>query len=221
MEWIQRNMRLAIGIAVVIALVITVASIMQYRISITNQGEKWQERIETRYQQAQTSLSNCLDSGRASAQVAEAEFERLKDILVDVTSARYEGPDNRPLDAEAALGTGRAFSMIVENYPTIDQRSWQSLQSTVVGCRKEFQGTQNLLFIDANEFDTWALTDNLFNQGIKDNFPTDELEVLDIANGETLRGQGALDYMTRVIMVAEARNAYESGTLGEQDLFGD
>ena len=219
MEWIKKHLAIAVVVVLAVVAGITALSILQYRIAVTNEGEMLQENIETRYKNAQVSLSACLDKGRVAAQVTEREFELIRGILVDTASARYTDANGEPSPAAASIGTGRAFSGLAENYPTIDQRSWQSLQSTVVGCRDAFAGAQEALFYQANQLDQWTLSDNLFNQGIKDNFPTDELDVVDTATSTTLYGQGALDYMTRVIMVEDAREAYETGELGEQDLF--
>lgn len=213
--------KIFIPVIMVVALIIGIFSVWSYRKGVDNEGEKLQERVEQTYQSAQNSLSTCLDQGRTAAQVTQQEFEQLKSILVDVASARYVDENGDPTNAADALGGGQLFSMIQEAYPNIDQASFQNLQAIVVGCRDEYQGAQDRLFNEVREFETWILTDNVFNQGIKNNFPTDTLDAVDLGTGETLKGQAALDYMSRVILVGEARDAYTDGELDEQDLFGE
>ena len=208
-----------ISVGVAFALVIGVLGIWQYRKSVENEGQALQERLEQTHQMAQNSLSACLDQGQVAAQVADQEFTRLEDVLAGAVSARYVDSDGRALNGDAA--SGAAFSAIVEAYPDVDQASFQNLQAIVVGCRDEYQGAQDRLFNEATVLETWVQTDNIWNQEIKNNFPTDGLETIDYDTGEVLTGQAALDHMTRVILVGDARAAYASGELGEQDLFGD
>ncbi len=215
----MKKPKVFVPIIVVVALIVGGLSVWSYRKGVDNQGERRQERVEKTYQSAQNSLSTCLDQGRTAAQVTEQEFEQLKSILVDVASARYVDKDGNPTNAADAIGGGQLFSMVQEAYPSIDQASFQNLQTIVVGCRDEYQGAQDRLFNEVAEFDTWVQEDNVWNQGIKNNFPTDTLDAVDLGTGEVLKGQAALDYMSRVILVGDARDAYTDGELDEQDLF--
>lgn len=216
-----RKPRVLIPVVGAVALLVVVLSVWQYHISVTNEGEALQERVEQTYESAQNSLSTCLDQGQTAAQVADQEFDRLKDILIDVASARYVDGQGNPTGASQALGGGVFFSAVFEAYPNISQQGFQNLQAVVVGCRDEYQGSQDRLFNEVREFETWIQVGNVFNQWIKNNFPTDSLDAEDYGTGDLLVGQPALEYMSRVIMVVEARDAYRDGELGEQDLFGD
>lgn len=210
-----------VAIGSVVVLVIAGLLVWQYRVSQENEGEALQERVEQIHSSAQNSLSTCLDQGQVAAQVADAEFDRLKEILTDAVSARYVSQDGTATSASEALGGGQLFSAVVESYPEIDQASFQNLQDVVVGCRDEYQGSQDRLFNEIREFETWIQTGGIFSQGIREGFPTDGLEVIDYSTGETVTGQEALNYMSRVIIVGDAREAYAEGELGEQDLFGE
>lgn len=216
-EWFRKNRVLvAVGAAVVV-LAIVILMVVQYRIGVRNDGEARQERVEQLYDNSRNSLSTCLDQGQIAAQVTEQEFESLKEILVEVVGARYVSESS----ASAVIGGGQLFSAVVEAYPQIDQRSWQNLQTVVVGCRSEFQGAQNRLLDEAQQFDTWMLNNSIWNSGIKSDFPTDDLTVVNLSADSVETGQDALEYMTRVITVEDANTAFETGELGEQDLFGD
>lgn len=208
-------------IASIIVVALVVISVLNWRVKQRNEGESKQERVERTHQSAQNSLSTCLDNSLVSAQVAQQEFEQLKEILVEVTSARYIDADGNPTSANEAVGGGQLFSVVQEAYPDIDQSSFQRLQETVVGCREAYQNAQDRLFAQIEDFETWIQTGSLWSQGIRSSFPTDDLDVVSAANNETLRGQAALDYMSRVIQVEDARQAYADGEMPEQDLFGE
>lgn len=218
MEWIKKHV---VAVAAVAVVAVVVLGTWVYSFGVRNYGEAMQERIEALYNQSRTSLSACIDQGNVAAQVTVQEYESLKDILTDVASARYVDAEGNPTNASGVLGGGQLISALSEQYPEIDQRGWLNLQSLVIGCRDDFRNAQDRVFIDAASFEQWKLTDNPFNAWIKDDFPSSTLNVENLATGEMLTGQAALDYMTRVISVAEANEAFESGELGEQDLFGD
>lgn len=218
MEWIKKHV---VAVAAVAVVAIVVFGTWVYSFGVRNEGEAMQERIEALYNQSRTSLSACIDQGNVAAQVTVQEYENLKDILTDVASARYVDAEGNPTNASGVLGGGQLISALSEQYPQIDQRGWLNLQSLVIGCRDDFRNAQDRVFIDAAGFEQWKLTDNPFNTWIKDDFPTSTLNVENLATGDMLTGQAALDYMTRVISVAEANEAFESGELGEQELFGD
>jgi hypothetical protein len=220
MEFLRKNKKRVIIGSVIAVVLVTILGYFVWRKGVENDGEVIQERLEETYQNAQNSLSSCLDQGRTAAQVTNQEFEELKGLLTDVASARYRGEDGEVIQSsEDVIGGGAAFSAVVEAYPQIDQSSWQRLQSIVVGCRDEFQGKQDRIFAEARALDEWIARDSVWNSHIRNNFPSSGLEVTDSATDDELEGEEALDYITRVIMVDEAREAYETGTLGEQELF--
>ena len=205
-----------IALAVVVVVVIVVIGVINTIKGTFNEGERQEQTLTALYNESINSLSTCLDQGRVAAQVSQEEFEQLKGVLTEVVGVRYQEGD----DVSEVLGGGSAFSAIVEAYPQIDQRSWQNLQTTVVGCRDEFQGSQDRIQANAANYEKWRVTDDAFNWWIKDQFPSDELTVT-LPSGTPLYGRAAFEHITRVVTVAEANLAFESGMLGEQDLFGE
>lgn len=216
---IEGRKTLVMIVAAVVAFGLIFATV-SWTFGVKNEGEAMQERLESLHDQSRASLSACIDQGAVAAQVTEREFEALGDVLTEVASARYT-ENGQPTNASNVLGGGQLISALQENYPDIDQRSWQNLQTLVIGCRGEFESSQNRIFIDAQAFETWKQTDNPISYFVKKNFPTDSLDVENLATGETLTGADALAYITRVIEVSEARDAFETGERLEQDLFGD
>ena len=220
MEWIRKNKTLVIVLSAIVAIGLIILIVVSYTFSVRNEGERYEQRLTQLYNSSLNSLSTCIDQGSIAAQVTEKEFETLREILIEVTAARYVDSSGNDTDASEVLGGGQLFSAIVENYPTIDQRSWQNLQTLVVGCRDEFQGAQDRTQNEARTYNEWRVTDDIFNSWIKSEFPSDELKVT-TADGTTLYGMAAYDRITRVVSVTEANDAFESGELAEQDLFED
>lgn len=220
-KFINRHKWPVVCLALMVVLALVWLATTNWVYSVRNQGEAYQERIETLHKMSQNSLSTCIDQGAVAAQVTAQEYDTLKDLLTSVASARYVDENGNPTNASQVLGGGQFVSALQESYPEVDQRSWQNLQTLVVACRSEFQSAQDRLFIDAKDFETWIQRDNVFNHWIKDDFPTDDLDAVDLASGATLTGSAALEYMTRVIAVEEANQAFETGTLEQQDLFGN
>lgn len=188
--------------------------------SINNEGERRQETVEYTYQQSRNTLSECLDQGQVAAQVTEREFEAVRDTLTEIASARYRD-GNQASNVAAAFREGGLITMLQEDHPEIDQRSWQNLQTLVVSCRGKFANSQDFVFVTIANFEQWAMTDNPLSYFVKRKFPTDELDVENLSTGEILTGEAALAYMNRIIEVEDARLAFERGLLEEQDLFGE
>lgn len=212
---------LIIVIAALVAVAIVVITVVNSIFALRNEGERYENIVIQAHRNSVTSLSACLDEGRVAAQVTEAEFDKVEDILVNVAAARYVDDEGNATSAAGALGDGRLISAIQESYPEIDQRSWQNLQTLVVGCREEFQGTQERVFQEAKILENWRDSDDLFNSWIKSSFPSDNL-VITKPSGEKLTGVAALDFITQGVTTEEAQLAFETGTVEEQDLgFGD
>jgi len=218
--FVKKHLKWIIAGGIALVVVIIAVSVISTYMNTRNEGKRQEQSLTALYNQSMNSLSTCLDQGQTAAQVTQKEYESIKDILVGTVSARYVDETGAPTDASGVLGGGKLISALQEAYPQIDQRSWQNLQTIVVGCRDEFQGTQDRIQTYAANYNKWRVTTDLSNFWIKSGFPSDELKVR-TANGDTLYGQAAYDRITRVVSVADATTAFETGQLGEQDLFGN
>ena len=222
-NWIAKNKVLfgvLLGLVIVgLLVVIGVVGVNSYTLGIRNEGERQEQDLTALSNEARISLSTCLDQGTIAAQVTKEEYKTIKEILVETTSARYVDASGKPTDASGVLGGGKLISALQENYPQVDQRDWQNLQTLVVGCRDEFQGSQDHIQAAAAAYNKWRVSDDILNQGIKSQFPSNQLVVVK-PDGTKLHGQDAYDYITTPISTADANKAFESGVLDPQDLFG-
>lgn len=216
--FVKKYLKPIIAAIVVVVLGFSILAYVNYTIGVRNEGERQEQDLSALYNQSKASLSACLDQGQIAAQVTEKEYDSLKEILVGTASARYVDANGNSTNASGVLGGGQFISALQENYPQVDQRSWQNLQTVVVGCRDEFQGKQDQIQVFAATFNKWRVSNNLVNANIKSDFPSNELKVT-TETGDTLYGMAAYDRITRVVSVADATKAFETGKLDQQDLF--
>lgn len=213
--------KIGIAVALVLTLVAPIWIYLSWRQGINNEGNTQQQRIVALERAVETELSTCLDSSRLAANITKEEFESIKDVLTSVAAARYVDADGKSTRAEGTLGGGSFISALQENYPQIDQSSWQRLMDVVVGCRKDVRDDQDRLQLYATEFKTWTQTGGVLGSKIRNNFPNDNLEAYDNLTKRNLTGKEALAYLTRVIKTSEATTAIDTGVMPDQDLFNE
>lgn len=211
-SWFARHKALVIGVVVVVAIII--AAVAGPYI-VRNEGERHEQLLVGQYNNSTTALSTCLDQSQAAMQVGDEHSRQVREILTEVTSARYEEIDGtRP-----ALGRGQMFSMIQEAYPDIDMTVWNKVYDTVIGCRDTFQNAQDRLQGTAVRYNQWRVSDSPLDSWIKDEFPSEELKIT-TPDGQKLDGQEAYDQITRVVLVKDAKTAFQDGEMPTQDLTG-
>jgi hypothetical protein len=219
MDFVNKHLRLIIaGIALVVIAGI-VFSVLNWRNNISNDGYNRERDIVTLQAGMENEISKCLDKGRIAAQVTQKEFDSVKEILINTTAARYVGKDGKSTGATPALGGGAFVSSLHEAYPTIDTSTFKRLMSIVVGCRDDVGDSQDKLQLFSGDFDKWRNTGGLFAKSVRNNFPDDRLHTVNRQTGERLKGEDALEYLTRLITVEEAQNAIKTGTMPGQNLF--
>lgn len=161
------------------------------RVHIENTGSDMQRRIVGLQQRMEESVSPCLDAGRASTRMTAAEFEPVKRVLVNVAMARYE--DDRGM----LTVDGPMVAKLHETHPEIGVTTWNTLTRTVVDCRQAIVGRQQQLHAAVGEFDAWRQQHDVF--GVRNDFPTADLEAIDPHSGQLVRGPQALEALTFVI----------------------
>ena len=180
-----------------------------------NKGNKLQNGLNAQYNDNINYLSDCIGRVQGTANIATAQTERVGAVLTEVVKGRY---DNQLV---AALpGNAPAFvSALVEDYP--DMRPFTKLFEDAVvvlnGCRTDYRDKQTLLLERINTFDNWRNATTL-GRLFGGEYPTDGLRA---EKGNTvLEGQAAFEQMNRIVKVAPAKEAYETGVLEEADPFG-
>lgn len=139
--------------------------------------------------------------------IADRQSEVLNEILADAVTGRYDG------DLQPGTG-GTMFSAIAEAYPdlTATAESYQKVQDAISSQRESFKKQQSKLLDMIRDYKTWTNAD-IFRSWVLDTFvgtPTQDLEIQH--NGQTLRGQAALDQISTIITTSDAEDAYSTGT---------
>lgn len=208
--------------ALAVVAVVVGMSIWSWTNTIKNEGNTWQVKVVQQYNNYQVSLSTCIDNTRLGAKIADEQFEQIKDILVGAVSARYVDANGNSTNASTALGGGQLISALAEQYPDIDTTVWQQLMTNAIGCRNQAMGEAQELQSVAARFNQWLVTGGVFSRQIRDNWPTDGLQVTGL-NGQMLTGQSALAFITQPVLTSDAIKAFETHVMPDQskDLFGD
>lgn len=192
----------------------------QTRIKTFANGYGQEKHLTVLANSVQIDLSNCLDKSAQTAGITQAEYNSLKGTLVSVAMARYQTAGGQPTTASAVAGTGKFFSAVFENNPTIDLSGWKTLVSVVDGCRDDVAGDQKHLQIAVADFQTWTQGGGpIFTHSWRSSFPDNNLVVVDPVTLQKMHGQDALSFLTRVISLSSASQAVHSGVMPEQTLF--
>jgi hypothetical protein len=185
---------------------------------IISEANKREADLSRGFEVNKAELGKCITQIRETAGVAMGASRELNKVLSDIVSARYTQP-NGP-----QVTSGRAFSLLVEQYPDLSglQRNFDRVMTVMIGCRDDYQGYQEDLRERAAQFEAWlngSWTNRTFGKGL----PNSKLyaDVLDDEGREVrLTGQAALDKMTKLITIADANKAYQTGVMTPEDPFG-
>ncbi len=182
---------------------------------VTNKGNKLQNGLNAQYNDNINYLSDCIVRVQGTANIAKAQTDAIGGVLVEVVKGRY---DNE-LAAATPGNSPALISAIVEDYP--DMRPFtevfQQTINVLNGCRTDYRDMQTKMQARINGFEDWR-TGSFTARTLGGEFPTDQLRAK--KGDQTLRGQAALDQMFNVVVVAEAKQAYETGIIEEPDPFG-
>jgi len=215
MQFIEKLRKHKIAVGVVIALLVSGLIFWIWSNRINNEALQQQRDLITADNNVAIVLSTCLDNSGQSAKIVLQQYKSLKDLFVATAQARYQDESS----ANAAIQGGSMFSGIREDYPKIDQTTWNTLLGIVVGCRKEVADEQKNLQFWAGEFDKWRQTGGIFEKGIRNNYPN-ELLYTKGPDGKEIHGMEALKHLMTPITIKDAKIAMENREMPEQDLFG-
>lgn len=194
------------GIALVVVLVMAISAYATIN-GARNGAITREQAIAAQYKDNQNELAAYVLSFNESLGIADRQSDVLNSIILEAVQGRYDG--------EMSPGTGGSmFSAIAEAYPdlTATTETYSKVQDLVVSGRDAFKNKQSKLLDLIRDYTTWTKGD-IFRSWLLTNIvgaPTDELVIVD--NGETYRGQAALDRAARIITTEQVTEIYEEGT---------
>lgn len=201
-----------IALAVVAMVVVTGVVI---NISVTNTGNKTEAALNSQYVDNQNVLSDCLVQIQETANITSEQSEQFQQAMQDAVMGRYD-TSSGAMPAEDAM-----FAAIVESYPDLSSLSeaYERVHTTAVGCRSDYRDIQSKLLDMLGQYDAWRTGSWTVRTFAGDEFPSNNL-VARIGDTRSY-GQEALDQMWTIVLVSEAAEATESGTLEPLDPFAD
>lgn len=197
-------------IGAVVAGLVVVALIAGFSIygffnKINSEGVQKETALVAQYKDNQNELSAYVLKFKEALGIADRQTDKLDEVLTDAVKGRYDG------NMEPGTG-GSMFSAITEAYPDLTQttKSYEKVQDLVVSGRDAFKNKQSKLLDMIRDYDTWRNTGLIRSGFIEDRFPSDSLTVTD--NGESYRGDAALERMRNIILTEDTVETYEKGT---------
>jgi hypothetical protein len=178
--------------------------------SVTNTGNQKETRLNAQYLDNQNYLSDCIIKIREVAGVTKAQSDSFTRAMNDAVKGRYDG----------RAQPGAMFSAIVENYPDLSglNKAFERAYTTITGCRTDYRNIQSKLLDMLRDYDSWR-TGSLTVRTFGGDRPSDNL-VAQIGNDRSRKGRAALDQMYTIVLVEDAKDAYNSGEVTPEDPFG-
>jgi hypothetical protein len=202
-----------IPVGIVAIVVVLLFTLFVTKNGVTNTGNKKEATLNAQYNDNSNYLSDCITRIRESAGVVKGQTAALDQVLTDAIKGRYDQ------GSSAQVGGGQLFSAIKEAYPDLSAigTGFDKVLTVVNGCRTDYRDIQTKLQHMIADFDSWrtgSFTVRTFGGG----FPNNNLKA---AKGDTiLHGQAALDQMSTVVLVKEAKQAQTTHEITPEDPFG-
>lgn len=199
-----------VGLAICAVLALALIIGLVTKNSVTNTGNRKETGLNAQYLDNQNYLSDCIVRIREAANTTKAESDAFTKAMTDAVKGRYDGRMAQP---------GAMFSAITENYPDLKglNQAFQRAFDTMSGCRTDYRGKQSKLLDMLREYDSWR-TGSLTVRTLGGDRPSDNL-VAQIGNDRSRKGQAALDAMYTIVLVKDAKSAYQNGELTPETPF--
>ncbi|MBY0359531.1 MAG: hypothetical protein K2W82_16120 [Candidatus Obscuribacterales bacterium] len=138
--------------------------------------------------------------------IAKGKTKAMVDILDAAIGGRYNKPSSPEVDS------GKLFSAVSEAYPDLSGTNiFDKILEFVQTSRKKFAQRQEKIAGLVKDYDTWRKTGSFLHPTVVKwcGYPSDSLEIK--INGNTYRGQVALDKMSTAIVGGDANQIFDSG----------
>lgn len=175
--------------------------------SIRNEGTRTELSITAKYKAMQASYGQDRLAFTDQIGIAREKRDAMDKILTDAVSGRYNKPGSPQVD------NGKLFSAITEAYPDLKGQLdvYDKIVAYVAEGRKIFAQDQIELQEAIAAFNTWKNTGSLLHPMFAGwLFPDDNLEAYN-GNKPPLKGQAALEAMSRPIVGSDTGQIFDEG----------
>lgn len=171
-------------------------------------GVKYETDLSAQYAANRVYLSGYINGFGEQTGLAKVKSDKLNEILIGAVTGRYD--DEK---AEGPFGGDSQFAVNVirEAYPNLSQLDiYDKIAQYVRDQRNGYVEKQTKLRAMLSQYDAWR-NKGLVHPMVVDmlGFPRDTAEAQ--ANGQTLRGQAAIDQMKRLVEAQGAADTYDTG----------
>ena len=177
--------------------------------SVTNTGNRKEAALNSQYLNNQNYLSHCITQIREVANVTQAQSDDFIKAMTDAVKGRYDGRSAQP---------GAMFSAITENYPDLKglNQAFERMYTVITGCRTDYKNVQSKLLDMLREYDSWR-TGSLTVRTFGGDRPSNNLVARIGTTSHT--GRDALNQMYTIVLVKDAKTAYQNGELNPETPF--
>lgn len=201
MEFLKKNAKM---LGIIAALVVGGFTLWGIANGIQQEAVRREVQLSTQYQSNQNTLSTFILTYRESLGIADRKAEQLDRILVDAVKGRY---------GEGGFGqNGSLMNAISEAYPTTNGLDvYDKIIDIIQAGRAEYKDDQNKLLDMLRSYDTWRKSGIFKRMVLGDLYPSGDL----VARIGTTRftGPEALEKMYQIVLVSDAKRAYETGEM--------
>lgn len=172
--------------------------------SVQKDGVAREAALNVQYLDNQNELSSYIAKVKETLGVADRKTDKLDEILAEAVKGRYEGRGGTNVESSALT-----IAAITEAYPDLaGLDSYDKVMDQISAGRDAYKNKQTKLLDMLGQYDTFKNSGLIKSRVVAAlGFPSDNLRAGDE------RGQGALDQMYDIVLVGEAREAYETGEM--------
>lgn len=174
--------------------------------SVRNEGVRQELSLTAKYKAMQASYGQDRLAFTDQLGIAREKRDALDKILTDAVSGRYNKAGSPQVD------NGKLFSAIQEAYPDLSGLNiYDKILDFVTKMRNKFAQDQAQIADMIKDYNTWRETGSFLHPTFVKwaGFPSSSLEMQ--ANGNTYRGQEALDKMSRPIIGSDTGQIFDTG----------
>ena len=172
--------------------------------SVQKDGTAREAALNVQYLDNQNELSSYIATIKETLGVADRKTDKLDEILSEAVKGRYEGRGGTNVESSALT-----IAAITEAYPDLaGLDSYDKVMDQISAGRDAYKNKQTKLLDMLGQYDTFKNSGLIKSRIVAMvGFPSGNLRAGDE------RGQDALDKMYDIVLVEEAREAYETGEM--------
>jgi hypothetical protein len=190
-----------------LAVAVIAIGLYGYVNGVRNTGVDFETRLTAQYLDNQNNLSSYIAGFYEQLGVANLKSEKLDQILSDAVKGRYE--------QAGGFGKGGGFfNAIAEAYPDLAGLNvYDKIVDYVAAGRKSYESIQSKLLDMLRSYDSWRQQGILRSIIVESFLGMPSSRLVARVGKDSWSGDDALKKMYEIVLVSDAKKAYETGTM--------